>query len=209
MQSDRGRVDLTKHRLATTDGPARAGSDGYAGGDVGAFRQGSPASRWALARYLVGRAIGESVGSSLLVLGLLILVGAGLLWWAGYSVPAVLVALIALGVLGTRALLRTLLRRLTQSHQHAATEQRLRALVRDTRSDVLRELRRIGLPGRVVTLPLLGLRLARRRRRADTLERLRRFRLENVVPPARLDELHMLVRPGAAAPPPPGAARPG
>jgi hypothetical protein len=200
MQPDR--VDLTKHRLVSGDGSARAHATGGADGDVGDFRQGSPASRWALARYLVGRAIGESAGSSLLVVGLLILAGAGLLWWAGYSVPAVLVALIALGVLGMRSLLRALLRRLTHSPHHAAAEQRLRALVRETRADVLRELRRIGLPGRVVTLPLLGLRLARRRRRADTMARLRRFQLDNVVRPARLDELHMLLRTSAPTPPP-------
>jgi hypothetical protein len=194
MQPERTRVDLAKHRAAAGFGPQTD--------DVGEFRQGSPTSRWALARYLVGCAIGESVGTSLLVLGLLVLAGAGLLWWAGYGVPAVLVALVALGVLGMRSLLRALLRRLTHSPQYAAVEQRLRALVRETRADVLRELRRIGLPGRIMTLPLLGLRLARRRRRADTLARLRRFQLDNVVRPARLDELHMLLRPGAAPPPP-------
>jgi hypothetical protein len=208
VQPNEGPIDFTKYRPpATADHAARSGVGDDA--DVGDFRQGSPSSRWALSRYLVGRAIGESVGTSLLVVGLVILAGAGLLWWAGYSVLAVLVALVGIGVLGMRSLLRALLRRLTQSAHYAGIETRLRSLVRETRSDVQRELRRIGLPGRVMTLPLLGLRLARRRRRADTLERLRAFEVENVVPPARLDELHMLLRSAASGPPPPGARRRG
>lgn len=59
---------------------------------------------------------------------------------------------------------------------------------------MLRELRRIGLPGRVVTLPLLALRLPGRRRRADTVTRLRGFDIERVVPKARLDETFLLLR---------------
>lgn len=207
MQPERGPVDLSKHRLRPDGGArARARSDGSAAGDVGDFRQGSPISQWALARYLVGRAIGESVGASLLVVGLVILACAGLLYWAEYTVWAVLVTLLALGALGMRALLRAILRRSTAVAHDGSVEARLRSLVRDTRADVLRELRRLGLPGRVLTLPVLGLRLARRRRRADTLARLRAFRIENVVPPARLDELHMLLGAAAAGPPPRGGA---
>jgi hypothetical protein len=208
VQPNEGPIDFTKYRPpAAADRAARSGFGDDA--DVGDFRQGSPSSRWALSRYLVGRAIGESVGTSLLIVGLVILAGAGLLWWASHSVLAVLVALVALGVLGMRSLLRTVLRRLTHSGHHPHTEARMRLLVRETRSDVHRELRRIGLPSRVITLPLLGLRLARRRRRADTLRRLRAFRLENVVPPARLDELHILLRSAASWPPPPGSRRSG
>ena len=70
----------------------------------------------------------------------------------------------------------------------------MQALVDDTRADVLRELRRIGLPGRVLTLPLLGFRLLSRRRRRDTLDRLRTFQADRAVPKARLDELHLLLR---------------
>ncbi len=161
---------------------------------MGSFEQGTPASRWALARYLVGRAIGESLSRSLLVLALLVLVLAGFLEWAGSTFWAVLIALIALAVLAMRGLLSAILRRLTAADLDGPVEQRLRALVKDTRHDVLAELRRSGLPGRTWTLPLLALRLLRRRRRADTLARLRSFRVDNVVPAARVDELHLMLR---------------
>lgn len=164
---------------------------------VGEFRQGSDASRWALARYLVGRAIGEAVGRSLLVVAVLILAAAGLLEVGGHPFWAVLCVLAALGVLLVRATLRALLRPLTAigaTGIAAATEARLRSAVDDTRADVLRELRRLGLPGRTWTLPLLALRLARRRKRADTLERLRGFDVDKVVPASRVDELHLLLQ---------------
>jgi hypothetical protein len=163
--------------------------------DVGEFRQGSPVSQWALGRYLVGRAIGESVGNSLMIVAVVILALAGLIWWAGSIFWAVVVAIIALGVLLMRAVMLAVLRRLTAAGQYGPLEERLRSLVSDTRSDVLRELRRIGVPGHTWTLPLLGLRLFRRKRRADTLERLKRFQLDNAVPKARLDELHLLLLP--------------
>jgi hypothetical protein len=163
-------------------------------GDVGEFRQGSPVSRWALARYLVGRSIGESVSWSLLFVGLGILAVAALVGWGLNSTFwAVVIGIIGLGVLALRALLRAVLRRLTAADQLEPIEQRLRGLVSDTRSDVLRELRRLGLPSHTWTLPLLALRFAGRRRR-ETLERLRRFDVDRVVPKARLDELHLLLR---------------
>jgi hypothetical protein len=168
--------------------------------DVGDFRPGSPLSQAALARYLVGRAIAESVGNALMVLAVAVLVVAGLIWWAGSLFGAVLIAVIALCVLGLRALLLAVLRRLTATAHYAPLEQRLRSLVSDTRKDVLRELRRIGLPGRTWTLPLLGARLVRRTRRAETLERLRSFRLANAVPQARVDELHLLLRSAVDSP---------
>lgn len=162
--------------------------------DVGEFRQGTGLSQWALARYLVGRAIGESMGRALMVLGLLVLVVAGLIWWAGSGFWAVLVGIVALGVLAMRALLLAVLRRLTGAGRYGPLEARMRELVAETRGDVLRELRRVGLPGRTWTLPVLGLRLARRSRRADTMTRLRRFDVGRAVPAARLDELHLLLR---------------
>jgi hypothetical protein len=164
------------------------------GVDVGAFEQGSPVSRWALARYLVGRAIGESIGRSLLVVALLFLILAALVEWAGSTFWSIVIALIALAVLGLRAIMRAVLRRLTAVDRVAPLEARMRALVADTRSDVLAELRRIGLPGRTWTLPLLVLRLLGRQRRRRTLARLRTFELERVVPKARVDELHLLLR---------------
>lgn len=169
--------------------------------DVGEFRQGSPVSQWALGRYLVGRAIGESVGTSLMILAVVILALAALVGWAGSTFWAVVFAIIAFGVLLLRVLMLAVLRRLTAAGQYGPLEERLRALVSDTRGDVLRELRRIGLPGRTWTLPLLGLRLFGRRRRRDTVERLKTFRLDNAVPAARLDELHLLLRSAIGRPP--------
>ena len=55
-------------------------------------------------------------------------------------------------------------------------------------------LRAIGLPSRTWTMPVLAWRLARRKRRAETLERMRRFEVDRVVPAARLDALHLIVR---------------
>lgn len=172
--------------------------------DVGAFRPGSEASRWALARFLVGRAVGESLGRGLALIGVCGLAAAVLLWWQHWVLAAALLALVALGVLLMRALLLAVLRRLTAL---PGTSARLKAVVRDTRRDVLRELRRLGLPGRTWTLPALALRLLRGTRRDETLQRLRGFDVERAVPAARLDELHLLLRGAAGAPGPPGGRR--
>jgi hypothetical protein len=165
------------------------------GVDVGDFEQGSPVSRWALARYLVGRAVAESVSRSLSVLAVvavaLAVVSAQVLH---ATFLTVLLALVALCLLALRALVRAVLRRLTAAEQVEPLERRLRALVAETRRDVLRELRRIGLPGHSLTLPLLALRLVSGRRRAATLERLRAFDIDRVVSRARLDEVHLLLR---------------
>lgn len=177
--------------------------------EVGEFRPGGPLSQWALARYLVGRAIAESVGTSLLIVALVLLALTGLLAWAGATGWAVFVGVIALGVLAMRALLLGVLRRLSAARQYAPVEVRLRALVADTRGDVRRELRRLRLPGHTWTLPLLALRFVGRKRRRATLERLRGFDVSRVVPRARVDELHLLLRSslggGAGRPVPPGA----
>jgi len=158
-----------------------------------------------LARYLVGRAVLESVSRSLFVVALVVLALAVVvqvtLHWTFF---AVLIAIVGFGVLGFRALLRAVLSRLMAAGQIAPLEQRLRALVTDTRSDVRRELRRIGLPSHTWTLPLFAFRLLSRTRRPDTVARLRTFDVDNVVPRARIDELHLLLRnavgrPGPAA----------
>jgi hypothetical protein len=173
--------------------------------DVGAFRAGSAASRWALSRYLVGRALAESVGRTLFGAAVVLLVGAVALQEAAHlTALAVLVGLVAVAVLLLSAGLRAVLRRLTGAGLGEAVAVRLRRLVGETRRDVRRELRRLGLPSHAVTMPLLALRLAGRRR-ADTLQRLRGFELARVVPPARLDELHLVVRGAVGAP---GGLRP-
>ena len=165
--------------------------------EVGDFQQGSPLSQWALARYLVGRAITESLGWSLLMVGVGVLAVSALCWWGLHStLLGVLVLVVGVGVLLLRAVLLAVVRRLTGFRQYAPIEERMKALVNDTRSDVLRELRRIGLPGRTWTLPLLALRFLGRNRRRDTVQRLRRFELARAVPKSRLDELHLLIRSG-------------
>ncbi|MEO8888184.1 MAG: hypothetical protein ABI301_01660 [Jatrophihabitantaceae bacterium] len=211
MDDARGDPARPSERISLRKGGGDRSGPGGPGGpdepiDVGEFRQGSPVSQWALARYLVGRAIGESVGASLMIVAVVLLALAALIWWAGSVFWAVVVGVIALGVLLMRALMLAVLRRLTAARQYGQLEERMRSLVADTRGDVLRELRRIGLPGHTWTLPLLGVRLVRRTRRADTLERLKRFQLGRAVPRARLDELHLLLRSamGGLVPPPAG-----
>ena len=161
--------------------------------DVGAFRQGDPASRWALGRYLVGRALAVQVSRALLVLALLVAAFAVATYLGGLPVLAVLIGLVAVSVLGARAILGAILRRTTVPALAAGDEGRLRGLEADTRKDVGRELRRLGLPSRTLTMPLLAVRLAGRRR-ADVLARLRDFDVDRVVPAARLDDLHLLLR---------------
>ncbi|HLY33000.1 MAG TPA: hypothetical protein VKQ07_00580 [Jatrophihabitantaceae bacterium] len=175
--------------------PYEPGDDVPPYADVGAFEQGSAVSRWALARYLVGRAVGESVSRSLLIVAVLLLgLTAAAAWGLHSTFLAVVVFLMALGVLTLRALMRAVLRRLTATDQVGPVDQRLRALVADTRGDVLQELRRAGLPSHTWTLPLFAIRLGSRRRRGETIERLRSFDIDRVVPRARLDELHLLLR---------------
>jgi hypothetical protein len=162
--------------------------------DVGEFRQGSPLTQWALARYLVGRALGESIGHTLLVVALVILSLAAASELGLHSTfLAVVLTVLAVIVLLVRATLRAILRRLTEADRYGPLETRMRALVADTRGDVRRELRRVGLPSHSITLPLLAFRLMGKRRTA-TLARLREFNIDRAVPRARLDELHLLLR---------------
>jgi hypothetical protein len=164
--------------------------------EVGEFAQGSPVSRWALARYLVGRSVGESVGSTLLLVAVAILALAAVSEWVIHSTfLAVVFVIMALLVLLVRAGLRALLRRVTAADRYGPVADRLRSLVSDTKSDVLKELRRIGLPSHTWTLPLLAFRLVGKRRK-PTLVRLREFDIDHAVPKARLDELHMLLGQG-------------
>jgi hypothetical protein len=160
--------------------------------EVGEFRAGNPISQWALSRYLVGQAIGADVSRGLLIGALVFGAVAALVGWTGPTLAAVLLGLTALGLLLLRALLDAVLRRLTGDRRLGALRQELRSLVAATRGDVRQELRRIGVPSRPWTMPLLAGRLAGRRR-AETLARLREFDVGRVVPPARLDQLHLLL----------------
>lgn len=163
--------------------------------EVGEFRPGSPLSQWGLARYLVGRAITESVGAALLVVAVVLLALAALVEWGAHSTAlAVLIVLVAAGVLVLRWVMLAIVRRLTGFRRFEPVEQRMTALVADTRADVRRELRRLGLPGRTLTLPLLAFGLLARSRRADTVAKLRKFDIDRAVPKARVDEMFLLVR---------------
>jgi hypothetical protein len=162
--------------------------------DVGTFEQGTPGSRWALGRYLVGRAIGDFVSRALTVFALFVVALAALTWWLGPHWLAVLIGVFALTVLLVRSLLGAVLRRATGAGYFGPADDRMRRLVAETRGDIRAELRRIRVPSRTWTLPLLVWRLARRRRRAETLRRLRAFDAERVVSSSRLDELHMIVQ---------------
>jgi hypothetical protein len=188
-----------------------AGSDPTGGGllgaeaHVGSFRQGNAFSQWALARYLVGRTLAVSVSNTLLAAAVVVLALAALLQWgAGSTFWAVVVGVIGLLLLLLRGVLRWGLNRLTAADRYAPLEQRLRALVSETRRDILAELRRVGLPGRSWSLPLLAVNLVRSSRRGETFERLRQFDVDRAVTPAHVDELHHIMRaaftrPGRAA----------
>ncbi|SDJ15206.1 hypothetical protein SAMN05444157_1994 [Frankineae bacterium MT45] len=159
--------------------------------EVGAFRQGNELSQWMLARYLVSRVIGDYVAKFLMVSALLLLGLSILAYNNSAQVLGVLIALFAVGLLLFRGALQFLLQRLGGAEALGATEATMRKLVRDSRGDVQRELRRIGVPSRSLTMPLLALRLMSRRRRAATVQRLRRFEIERAVSPAHLDALHL------------------
>lgn len=176
------------------DSEGASGQEWMSADDVGAFSQGTPFSRWALARYLVGRAIASSVSDTLMVVAVgLLVIATAIKFGLHITWLAVIVVIFALGVLVLRWLVRALLARFTDATRYRPVEAKLRQLVDDTHSDVMAELKRLGLPCHTLTLPLLGARLAGRRRK-DTMTRLRQFETERAVPPARLDELHMLLR---------------
>jgi len=186
-------VRIQYGRVVTALPPPDRDGPSIGGPEVGGFEQGTPGSRWALGRYLVGRAIGEYISRALLVFALLVVALTVLVWWVGPTWLAILIGIFALTVLLLRWVLGAVLRQATGAGHFGPLEDRMRRLVADTRGDVRAELRRIGLPSRTWTLPLLAWRLARRKRRAETLVRLRRFEVERVVPSARLDELHLIV----------------
>src|SRR5438445_5623312 len=112
--------------------PGEPPEDGewLAADEVGEFRQGSPLTQWALARYLVGRALGESVGYTLLVVALMVLGLAAACEWGLHSTfLAVVLAVLGLMVVLVRAGLRSVLRRLTAADRYGPIEARLRTLV--------------------------------------------------------------------------------
>lgn len=188
--------DPDRGPFSAADAGDSSAADGVVFGDIGAFAQGDGLSRWALGRYLLGRALAVQMSRALLVVaGVIVAIAVGS-YFAGSTAFAVLIGLIAVVVLMARAILGAVLRRTTVPSLDPDGERRLAALVGDTRKDVVRELRRIGLPSRSVTMPLLAIRLAGRHR-SEVMRKLRDFDIERVVSPGRLDEVHLLMTPGA------------
>ena len=162
--------------------------------DVGTFEPGTPFSRWALARYIVGRVILERVSWSLLIVaGVLVVLAVAAGWGLDSIFLAVVLAVIAGFVLILRAVLRAVLRSLMAAKSYGPLEERLSAIVDSARKGVLTELRRVGLPSRMLTLPLLAFRLIGKRRK-ETIARMREFDVDRAVPKAHRDELHMVLR---------------
>lgn len=171
--------------------------------DVGDFDQGTQFSRWALARYIVGRVVLERVSWSLLVIAGVLIVLAVLAQVGLHStLLCVLLAVVAAFVLVLRLLLRVILRRLMGTASYGPLEHRVRGIVGDAGSGVVKEMRRVGLPSGLLTMPLVIVRLAGKRRR-ETLARMREFDVERAVPKARRDELHLVIREAFGSPPPP------
>lgn len=164
---------------------------GSVGPEIG-FAGTDPVTGGLLARYLVGRVVAARVSMSLLITALVVLAGALVVWVWGPHWLAVLVGLLALVVLGFRALLVAILRRIMGVGRLGPAEGRVRALVSDTQGDLRRELRRIGLPATVFGMPLLMIRLLGRHRSA-TFAQLKRVDVNRVVSRSRQDELRLLV----------------
>lgn len=165
-----------------------------AGPDVGRFPQAGDAAQWVLRRYLLTRAVGASILRTLYVAGAGVLVVAVLIWLAGVHWLAVLVGLVAIVLLLIRAALSAVQRRVSGVERMGPAGQRVEALVGQTRRGVRGELRRVGLPSAPWGPALVGLRLLRPRRRAETVRKLAQFDLTQVVPSSTLDELYLLLR---------------
>lgn len=197
LERDGRAGSLDDMQPAVPDRPDHRAQDGpwvSADDDVGAFEPGTPFSRWALARYIVGRVILERVSWSLLAVAGVVIVLAGLVEWGLHSVfLTVVLGLIALFVLLLRAALRAVLHRLMLAGIYGPLEARLGAIIDGGRKDVLAELRRVGLPSRLLTMPLLAVRLIGRRRQ-ETIARMREFDVDRAVSKARRDELHIVLR---------------
>src|ERR1700760_2365996 len=86
-----------------SDGSPDSGPNGSRP-QVGDFRQGTSASRWALGRYLVGRAVINYVDRAMYVLAVVILVLGALAWWQVSAWLGVPIVLVGLAVLAVRAL---------------------------------------------------------------------------------------------------------
>ncbi len=177
---------------SSTSGAGAPGTFPAAGEPV-IEQSGTGATALMLARYLVGRALAARLSLALWLVAGIIFVGAVALWIVDAHWVAVVFALLGLIVLGVRALVMLVLRKVMAVGRLGSAEARITELVRDTGGDLRRELRRIGLPGSVLAMPVLLVRILGKHR-LQTFERMRRFDVANVVPASRRAELDFLVR---------------
>lgn len=200
--SDPRTIEVLPARVTLGKGDGRAGDaprQTIHTGEVGDFRQGDPASRWALARYLVARTLGDNAVRA--VLGVAILFAVLTVVLVAVSAPvalSVLVGLVTLGWFVAWRIARALWSRLTGGPALAPVRHELDKLVGETRPDVRRELRRLDLPAHPFAAFAFAVRLIGRRR-AETTTRMRGFDVDRVVPAARVDRVYLLleqVQPG-------------
>jgi hypothetical protein len=164
------------------------------GPEVGRFRQTTETQDWLLRRYLLTRALGASIVRSVHWFGIAILVLAALAWLMGVKWLAVLIGLVAVLVLLFRAMLSAIQRRISGVDQMGVAGPRVEKLVGQTRKGLRAELRRIGLPSHPWGPAMIGMRLMRPVKRAETMSKLAKFDLRQVVSASILDELHLLLR---------------
>jgi hypothetical protein len=169
------------------------------GPEIGQFQQGDDVSQWVLRRYLLARALGASVVRTVHWFGVAVLAMAVGLWFAGITWLAVLVGILGVFILLFRALLSAIQRRISGVDAMGSVGPKVEQLVGQTRRGIRAELRRIGLPSAPWGPTLIGIRLLRPVRRVETVRKLAKFDLTQVVPTSTLDELHLLLR---SAPPP-------
>jgi hypothetical protein len=190
-------IEVLPAAVRVDEGESRAGREAPRAtvytGEVGDLRPGDPRTQWALARYLVARTVGDNAVRA--VLGVALVLAALTVLLVAVSAPvalSVLVGLVAVGWFVAWRLARALWSRLAGGPALVPVRHELDALVRETRPDVRRELRRLGLPAH----PLASFAFARRlvgRRRAETMTTLRGFDVDRVVPAERADRAVVLL----------------
>jgi hypothetical protein len=194
-EQDHGRIRPVYNEYTVLGGSSYS----TAGPDVGRFQQADELSQWALRRYLLARAIGASVIRTVYWLGIAVLVLAVLVWSAGVEWLAVLIGIAAIFILLFRALLSAIQRRISGVDAMGSAGPKVERLVGQTRKGIRAELRRVGLPSSPWGPTLIGLRLIRPVKRVETVGKLSKFDLSQVVPSSTLDELYLLLR---STPPP-------
>jgi hypothetical protein len=146
-----------------------------------------------LRRYLLTRALGASIVRTVYWVGVGLLAVVVLLWLVGLKVLAVPIGIVAIVVLLLRRALMTMTRRISGVDRMGSGAARVERLVGRTRKGLHAELGRIGLPSVPWGPLLVALRLLRPLKRGETVRRLARFDLSQVVPTATLDELHLIL----------------